>query len=247
VVLKSVLAGVALFVAFNVAMFALSYYAESSAVGIRERARMRSSIDWYPPVRFMQPRCCGSNEVSAIATLRNVSSSEAQFEAAAFVDEDRDGVGEFGTFGEMSAAEPLRGHDAVLTPPVLSGAFRSRSLRGEVSRSGYRFQLWLPAKEGTFVSETTRNIAAGVVDPGAAETRWRCYAWPATYDVSGLRTFFIDERGDIWSTDDERYSGSGSGPAPGAAVASPGTLVPETASTRATYTGADGNVWTKVN
>jgi hypothetical protein len=247
VVLKIVLAGVALFVAFNVAMFALSYYAESSAVGIRARARMRGSIDWYPPVRFMQPRCGGGNEVSAISTLRNVSSSEAQFEAAAFVDEDRDGVGEFGTFGEMSAAEPLRGRDAVLAPPVLSGVFRSRSLRGEVSRSGYLFRLWLPAKEGTFVSETTRNIAAGVGDPGAAETRWRCYAWPATYDHSGLRTFFVDEAGDIWAAEDARYSGAGCGPAPGAAVASPGTLVPETPAARSQFTGADGNVWTKVD
>ena len=77
--LKGVLAGIALFVAFNVAMFALSYYAESSAVGIRARGRMRRSLDWYPPVRFMQPRCCGSNETSAISTLRNISSSEEQF------------------------------------------------------------------------------------------------------------------------------------------------------------------------
>jgi hypothetical protein len=163
------------------------------------------------------------------------------------VDEDRDGAGEFGTFADLSGAEPPRGRDAVLHPAVLSGAFRTRSLRGEVSRSGYLFQLWLPAKEGTFVSEMTRNIGAGVLDPAAAETRWRCYAWPARYDHCGLRTFFIDDAGDIWATDDERYSGSGSGPAPDAATPRPGTLVPETASTAATFTGADGNTWTRVN
>ncbi len=118
---------------------------------------------------------------------------------------------------------------------------------GEVSRSGYLFRLWLPAKDGTFVSEAVRNIGAGVLDPAAAEAHWRSYSWPSKYDHSGVRTFYVDERGDIWSTDDARYSGSGMGPAPGAAVARPGTLVAETASSAATFTGADGNVWKKIN
>lgn len=163
------------------------------------------------------------------------------------MDEDGDGLGEFGTFADLSGAEPPRGRDAVLHPAALSGAFRNRSLRGEVSRSGYLFQLWLPAKDGTFVSETARNLGTGVADTNTAETRWRCYAWPATYDHSGLRTYYVDETGDLWGTEDARYSGTGFGPAPGAAVASPGTLVLERGSTSPTYTGADGNVWTKVN
>lgn len=49
------LVGAAVFVAFNVAMFGLAVYAESSSVGIRERARIWQSIDWYPPVTFMRP------------------------------------------------------------------------------------------------------------------------------------------------------------------------------------------------
>ena len=135
----------------------------------------------------------------------------------------------------------------MLKPPVLSGAFRTSNALGEVSRSGYLFQLWLPAKDGTFVSETVRNIGAGVLDPVAAEAHWRCYAWPSAYDVSGSRTFFIDDAGDTWATEDAHYSGSGAGPVPGAAVARPGTLVAETPSSAATFTGADGNVWKKVN
>lgn len=188
-----------------------------------------------------------SNEVSSISTLRNISSSQAQFRAAAVVDEDRDGRGEFGTFADLSGAERPRGRDAMLNPPVLSGAFRTRTLRGEVARARYLFQIWLPSRDGSFVTEALHDIGAGVLDPDAAETHWRCYAWPSKYDHSGLRTFFVDDAGDIWSTDDERYSGEGSGPAPDAAVARPGTLVPEAASTRATFTGADGNVWSKVN
>lgn len=244
--LKIVLAGIGLFVAFNVAMFGLSSYADSSSVGIRERARIFRSIDWYPPVEFMRTRRCGG-EIDGIASLRNLSSAEEQFRAACAVDEDGDGIGEFGTFAEMSGAETPRGRDSNLEPPVVSGAFRTRTLRGEVSRGVYLLQLWLPAKKGSFVTEMARNIGAGVLDADAAETRWRCYAWPSKYDVSGLRTFFIDEAGDIWATEDARYSGRGLGPAPDAATPSPSMLVPETATTRASYTGADGNVWTKID
>ena len=188
-----------------------------------------------------------SNEVSSISTLRNVSSSEEQFRAACAVDEDRDGSGEFGTFAEMSGAEPPRGSGRVLNSPMLSGAFQSRTVGGEVKRGGYQFQLWLPARNGRFVTESARNIDARVLDPAASEQRWRCYSWPSMYDHTGLRTFFIDERGDLWCTDDARYSGSGSGPAPGAADVRPGTLVPATVSADATFTGADGNVWRRMN
>jgi len=241
---------VAAFVAFTVAMNAASLYAESSFVGIRARGRLRSWVDWYPLAiagAIVRSRCGGSTETSAISNLRNVSGSQDQFRAACVVDEDGDGLGEYGTFADLSGAAAPRGRDTVLSPHVLSGAFRTRSLLGEVSRSGYQFRLWLPVNDGTFVSEARSNIGVGVLDPAAAETRWRCYSWPGMYDRSGLRTFYVDQTGDIWATEDERYSGSGCGPAPDAATARPGTFVDDSAGASASFTGADGNVWTRVN
>ena len=49
-----------------------------------------------------------ANETSAISTLRNVSSSQAQFQAAAKCDVDSDGSGEFGLFRELSGAVKVR-------------------------------------------------------------------------------------------------------------------------------------------
>src|SRR2546425_4615992 len=72
-----------------------------------------------------------ANETSAISTLRNVSSSQSQFQASAKADVDNDGTGEFGLFRELSAAIGVRTVaaagtvGAVLNPPVLSGAFRT--------------------------------------------------------------------------------------------------------------------------
>ena len=49
-----------------------------------------------------------TNETMAIATLRNIISAQSQFQSTAIADENRNGVGEYGSFGEMSAAKPVR-------------------------------------------------------------------------------------------------------------------------------------------
>src|SRR5882672_3259129 len=91
-----------------------------------------------------------ANETSAISTLRNVSSSQAQFQASAKCDVDNDGSGEFGMFRELSGAIGVRNAangtpgPTVLNPPVLSGAFRTFNAGNEVSRSGYLFHMILP-------------------------------------------------------------------------------------------------------
>ena len=60
--------------------------------------------------------------------MRNLGNCQAQFQAAGHVDLDGDGVGEFGTFGELTAADGLRAgpsgetRGAPLSPPILSPA-----------------------------------------------------------------------------------------------------------------------------
>ena len=47
-----------------------------------------------------------SNETAAIATLRNIISAQSQFQSTARADENNNGVGEYGTFGELSGEKP---------------------------------------------------------------------------------------------------------------------------------------------
>src|SRR5205085_11340611 len=84
-----------------------------------------------------------TNETSAIATLRNVISGQAQFQQSAKCDVNADGTGEYGGFVELSGGGAGR-MAAVLNPPVLSGAFRVLNAQGAVSRSGYFFHMYLP-------------------------------------------------------------------------------------------------------
>ena len=182
-----------------------------------------------------------SNETAAIATLRNIISAQSQFQTTARADDNNNGVGEYGTFAELAGGLGVRGN-AVLNPPVLSTAFRTVNGTGEVSRSGYVFQMFLPDSNGLGLPEENDGGAPATVDADIAETTWCCYAWPANYGNTGNRTFFVNQGGDIVATEDSSYNGVGAGPGGKAAfIAGGGDTITGAVSTGST--GRDGNFW----
>ena len=199
-----------------------------------------------------------ANETSAVSTLRNISSSQSQFQASAKADVDSDGTGEFGMFRELSGAVGVRTSATgtagnILNPAVLSGAFRTLNSNAEVSRSGYHFKMFLPGAAGIGVEEdasSTTDVLPVDCSADLSETTWCAYAWPANYSTSGNRTFFVNQTGDITSTDDSGYTGAGSIDIAnaGAAFGTPAGADTNITGTVAVGTvGRDTNTWKQVN
>jgi prepilin-type N-terminal cleavage/methylation domain-containing protein len=180
-----------------------------------------------------------ANETAAIATLRNLASAQAQCQASGVIDGDGDGTGEYGYFGELSGAFPVRGFvggviamtATQITPPVLSGAF-GNVVASNVSRSGYLFRIYLPGNvsPGEGVAETAGGGAGGVfgtISSDLCETTWCAYAWPVNRGNSGNRAFFVNQQGDVLQTQNtiKLYSGTAAGffPLADAAFAAGGT------------------------
>jgi type IV pilus assembly protein PilA len=199
-----------------------------------------------------------ANESAAIATLKNISSSQAQCQASGAIDVNRNGSGEYGFFGELSGGVDVRGASAGtrITPPVLSSAFSNMVAvgvggtadRGGVLRSGYYFTMYLPNVTAGFVSEATTGGGTAVsADAGNQEVLWCCYAWPASRGNSGKRVFFVNQSGDVLSAANiatgTQYTGNVNGPNPNAAFI--GTTMNSTAAANAT--GNDNQRWTVVN
>jgi len=188
-----------------------------------------------------------TNETAAIATLRNILSGQAQFQQSAKADTDNDGTGEYGGFVELSGGGAGR-MVSVLSPAVLSGAFRVLNPNGEVSRSGYFFKVFLPLSVTTALGEPQAGFsAASALDPDLAETTWCAYAWPVNYGQSGNRTFMTNQAGDVVATEFNGYSGTGSitsGTAGAAFVTSVTSIMGAVAIGTA---GADTHTWKQVN
>jgi prepilin-type N-terminal cleavage/methylation domain-containing protein len=203
--------------------------------------------------RLMSARL-SANESAAVATLRSLSSAQAQLQSSSAIDTDGDGGGEYGYFGELAGAVPLRVSNAgapaagvagdELTPPVLSTAFGNVDAAGVVVRSGYCFQIYLP--DGAVAPA---GIAEGGALPDAdnGEILWCAYAWPAQVQNTGNRSFFINQEGDLLSTPNRataavQYSTAAGGPAFSAAF----TLADMSSPIAVGANGFDGNTWVPV-
>lgn len=139
-----------------------------------------------------------ANEAAAIATLRNVCSAQAQFQAMSVKDQDGDGLGEYGSFAELTGSIALP-DGARLDPPVLSKTLAEIE-SGCVTRNGYVYACILPGRNGQPIPESDRGGAGGDVDAELAELYFTIYAWPVDAGTTGVRAFAIDQSGDIYQT-----------------------------------------------
>lgn len=195
-----------------------------------------------------------ANESAAIATLKNISSAQAQAQASGVIDSNNNGAGEYGFFAELSGAVAVRNDEAGglgverVSPPVLSGAF-GNVVGSVVMRSGFLFQMFLPSAAGAGTAEAGTGGSAGVsISASNSEVLWCAYAWPSSFGNSGKRTFFVNQSGDVLSTrnNTQRYSGTTTPPTADAAFLA-GTANVMGSTVAANATGKDLERWIVVN
>lgn len=162
-----------------------------------------------------------ANEAAAVSTLRSITSAQAQVQSSGAIDGDGDGAGEYGYFAELAGTtnirifDPVAGAQAIgpavtdrLNPSMLSTAFGNVDANGAVTRSGYLFQMFLPAAAvagapvaGISEQPNTGGAQAGTLpDPNNCEVLWCCYAWPVDHGGTGNRAFFVNQEGDLLQT-----------------------------------------------
>jgi prepilin-type N-terminal cleavage/methylation domain-containing protein len=201
-----------------------------------------------------------SNETAAIGTLTTLRTVQAQFQQAIVVDQNGNGIGEYGLFQELSGQEVCRASTHARTP----GEFISQELgavdaNGITSKAGYHYLIYLPTDgNGPAKSEGDIDLAASVsADADEQEVRWCCYAWPVSRLETGNRCFVVNQTGTVYQSqndaDGQLYTGTGTVPAPEAAfiavagnppITNLGGRFPRMGSGE---TGADGGTWVPVN
>ena len=212
-----------------------------------------------------------ANENAAVATLRSIAAAQQQFQASSAIDTDGDGGGEYGFFGEIAGAMPMRIFNGVgpalgvvgdeLDPPFLASAFGNvvaAGADGVVERQGYIFKIHLPALTaalgtpgfGEDILGGTKALDIAAWASANCEIMWCAYAWPVDAEKTGNRTFFINQEGDLAGYDnrDQDYEGTVAGPAFGAAYdnAVPTSMEEALAYAVMGFVANDGNIWTQV-
>ena len=133
---------------------------------------------------------------------------------------------------------------------MLSTAFGNVDANGVVTRSGYCYQIWLPAAGLNPVGlPENAGGGAGAVFPGSdnGEILWCAYAWPMSFNASGNRAFFVNQEGDLLQMNNRgvagpQYTQSAGGPDFSAAY----TAADMSAPIASGAAGFDLNTWVPV-
>jgi len=209
-----------------------------------------------------------ANENAAIATLRSIAAAQQQLQASSAIDTDADGGGEYGYFGELAGADPVRVYNSgspqegaaadLLDPtylPVQFGNVVDSGSGGAVERQGYYFQMFLPEAGLSPIAGVAEAAGGGndaaLPDPDNSELIWCCYAWPVQNTKTGNRAFFINEQGDVMGTQNRTtaastYDAFTTRPAADAAFTVSGDIGSDPALAQMGLSAQDGNVWTPV-
>ena len=165
----------------------------------------------------------GTNETSAIGSLRSLTTAQEQFKQQVLCDQDGDGMGEYGWLGELAGIDAIRvSLNKVSTSPFIAAVLGVKDANGRSQKSGYYYQVFLPAGAGTALAETSSAAASNSADADPQEVRWVAYAWPNTRNQSGVRTFYASHAGEVYASPANvaasQYSGTSPVPAANAAL-----------------------------
>jgi prepilin-type N-terminal cleavage/methylation domain-containing protein len=201
-----------------------------------------------------------ANETAAIATLRNIVSSQSEVQSQGAIDCDVDGIGEHGWFAELAASHNLRDATGpvggpILNPPVLSGSLAT-VVGSFVNKSGYLYEMCLPGAAGAALMEAAAGGSPGGENADLCETTWVAYAWPMGFANTGNRAFVVNQTGDVLQTNNlaapvagGHYSSAAGAPAGDAAMenGAAGTITGSLSISNRPNPAVDTNVWLVVN
>jgi prepilin-type N-terminal cleavage/methylation domain-containing protein len=128
-----------------------------------------------------------ANETSAIGTLRTLSSTEEAFRTSQIKDTDTDGLGEYGTLGQLAGLVTVPPGGVIADPPFVDTQI------GYGTKSGYTFQV--------FVGNSAVGGGAIANATDAQEITYHVVAAPIIYNRTGGRHFAVTPSGVIRGSD----------------------------------------------
>jgi hypothetical protein len=201
-----------------------------------------------------------ANESTVVGSLKTIATQEAIFRQQAEVDQNGNGIGEYGLLGELAGELAMRVKTGDSSIRIANLAYISQQLRtggrageGIAEKSGYLFKIYLSnaTPDNYRAAGDDHDLGGTPAEAGAAahaaamplqESTFALYAWPAEIHKTGNRAFFVNEVGEVYATKMEQRTYSGTSAVPAADAAYVGTVFrSKIPGDRAP--GNDGNYW----
>lgn len=152
-----------------------------------------------------------ANENAAVGCLKSLCTSQYEFQNKKRVDQDRDGIGEFGFIQELAGISKVRSKnitDSLIAHEELATSASANN--GIATYKGYCFACYLPSSK-EYLREsapiTKMTLTKTAID--MQEKDFLIYAWPENYGSTGIKTFVINNNGQVFVSGNSKtcYSG----------------------------------------
>ncbi|MHC5082119.1 MAG: hypothetical protein ACYTHN_24200 [Planctomycetota bacterium] len=167
--------------------------------------------DLIPSFARAKAKSISQNEGFARMFLKGLRSSQKEFQRDACVDQDGDGIGEYGYLSELLGLQPCRGTGEKKKYMMIGSVMCDR---GVYLFKGFCFELFLRDESGRWVSERSGLPSPS---PGAAdgqEGEYVAYAWPHEKGRSGASLFAMTQEGALRFKKETSFSGQANPPPP---------------------------------
>lgn len=146
-----------------------------------------------------------AGEIYIIPVLRSIATSQSQFACGAYVDQDGDGIGEYGYFQELCGESRGR-MKQIVKPTFLHSRLGTKEFQGIARYKDYYLCIYLPGT-GRETVPVKKLSEQKIIDQ--QEMNWVCYAWPVELKEGGYnRVFAINIASEVYaSANIGRYHG----------------------------------------
>ena len=154
-------------------------------------------------------------EQEAYSMMMTINSSQTSFRNQLVIDQDDDGVGEYGTFKDLAGTASsvryggVEKKKAYVKDPVMSRKFGKTNEKGHVLVRGYYYVMYLLILKRDTLLNPNNKTNQQIID--MQEMRYLVMAWP---EKGNGRMFFITQAGTVYFADNYKNHIQGSYPTP---------------------------------
>lgn len=144
---------------------------------------------------------------SVKSVLETIALAQESYQNQELIDQDKDGIGEFGLLNELTKTDTPRDESQHMKyPHLLNQVFKVFKGETYATYAGYHYQVFLP-NYNTILTDNMLSVPSNKKQAiNQQEKRWIVYAWPSEAK-EGIYIFAIDQKQNVYFASNKKANG----------------------------------------